>query len=127
MRCLRSDKATRLPTRNQVKPLATRCDRAGRGPIRWTSVPSTGRSACAAPRRRRKRDPAHGHGPSAMAQRGEVLERLRHPTEAVPRDLPTLVRTVIGVAVVIPGLFLISALVALLALLRAPRRLIDRC
>ena len=62
-----------------------------------------------------------------MGQRGEVLERLRHPTDAVPRDLPTLLRTVIGVAVLIPALLLISAVVVLLALLRAPRRLIDRC
>jgi 1-acyl-sn-glycerol-3-phosphate acyltransferase len=62
-----------------------------------------------------------------MGQRGEVLERLRHPTDAVPRDLPTLLRTVVGIAVLIPGLLLLSALVVVLALLRAPRRLIDRC
>ena len=62
-----------------------------------------------------------------MGQRGEVLERLRHPTEAVPHDLPTLVRTLIGIAVLIPALLLVSALVVLLALLRVPRRLIDRC
>lgn len=62
-----------------------------------------------------------------MGQRGEVLERLRHPTDAVPRDLPTLVRTVVGIAVLIPALLLVSALVLVLALLGAPRRLIDRC
>jgi 1-acyl-sn-glycerol-3-phosphate acyltransferase len=61
-----------------------------------------------------------------MGQRGEVLERLRHPTEAVPHDLRTAVRTVVGVAILIPALLLASACVLVLALLRAPRRIIDR-
>jgi 1-acyl-sn-glycerol-3-phosphate acyltransferase len=56
-----------------------------------------------------------------------VLERLRHPTEAVPHDFGTMVRTVIAVAVLIPALLVVSGLVVVLALLRAPRHLIDRC
>src|SRR5262245_26401779 len=55
-----------------------------------------------------------GAGQSAMGQRGEVLERLRHPTDAVPRDLPTVLRTVVGVAVLIPALMVISAVVVVL-------------
>lgn len=62
-----------------------------------------------------------------MGRRGEVLERLRHPTEAVPHDLGTMIRTVVGVGVLLPALLLMSALVLILALLRVPRRLIDRC
>ena len=62
-----------------------------------------------------------------MGRRGEVLDRLRHPTEAVPHDLGTMIRTVAGVALLIPALLLVSALVVVLALLRAPRRVIDRC
>jgi hypothetical protein len=61
-----------------------------------------------------------------MGRRGEVIDRLRHPTEAVPHDLGTMVRTVVGVAVLIPALLLASAVVVTLALLRAPRRFIDR-
>jgi len=61
-----------------------------------------------------------------MGRRGEVLERLRHPTEAVPRDLPTAIRTIVGVGILIPALLLASAGVLVLALLRAPRRWIDR-
>jgi len=62
-----------------------------------------------------------------MGRRGEVLERLRHPTEAFPHDLGTMVRTVVGVGLLIPALFLVSALVFLLAVLKVPRRFIDRC
>lgn len=62
-----------------------------------------------------------------MGRRGEVLERLRHPTEAIPHDLGTMVRTVVGVGVLVPALFLVSAVVVVLAALRAPRRFIDRC
>jgi 1-acyl-sn-glycerol-3-phosphate acyltransferase len=62
-----------------------------------------------------------------MGRRGEVLERLRHPTEALPHDLGTMVRTVVGVGLLIPALFLVSALVFLLAVLKVPRRFIDRC
>jgi 1-acyl-sn-glycerol-3-phosphate acyltransferase len=62
-----------------------------------------------------------------MGRRGEVLDRLRHPTEAVPHDLGTMVRTVVGIAVLIPALLLTSALVVTLAILRVPRRFIDRC
>jgi len=62
-----------------------------------------------------------------MGRRGEVLDRLRHPTEAVPHDLGTMVRTVVGVGVLIPALLLASALVVVLAVLRVPRRFIDRC
>jgi 1-acyl-sn-glycerol-3-phosphate acyltransferase len=62
-----------------------------------------------------------------MGRRGEVLERLRHPTEAVPHDFRTTIRTIVGVAVLIPALLLASLVVVVLTLLRAPRRLIDRC
>jgi 1-acyl-sn-glycerol-3-phosphate acyltransferase len=62
-----------------------------------------------------------------MGRRGEVLERLRHPTEAVPRDFATTIRTIVGVGVLVPALFLASLVVTLLSLVRAPRWLIDRC
>jgi 1-acyl-sn-glycerol-3-phosphate acyltransferase len=61
-----------------------------------------------------------------MGRRGEVLERLRHPTDAVPRDLPTAIRTIVGIGILIPALLLASIAVLVLALLRAPRRWIDR-
>jgi 1-acyl-sn-glycerol-3-phosphate acyltransferase len=45
----------------------------------------------------------------------------------VPHDLGTVLRTVIGVAILVPALLLASACVVTLAVLRVPRRLIDRC
>ena len=38
-----------------------------------------------------------------------------------------MLRTIVGVSVLVPGLLVISAVVVVLAVLRAPRRFIDRC
>jgi 1-acyl-sn-glycerol-3-phosphate acyltransferase len=45
----------------------------------------------------------------------------------VPHDPGTVLRTVAGVAILIPALLALSAVVVLLAVLHAPRRWIDRC
>ena len=61
-----------------------------------------------------------------MGRPGEVRARMRHPTEALPRDLRTAVRTFAALAIMVPALLLASAMVAVLAVLGAPRRVIDR-
>jgi 1-acyl-sn-glycerol-3-phosphate acyltransferase len=61
-----------------------------------------------------------------MGRPGEVGEHFRHPGEALPRDLRTAVRTAVAIAVIVPAVLLASASVLILAVLGAPRRLIDR-
>jgi 1-acyl-sn-glycerol-3-phosphate acyltransferase len=61
-----------------------------------------------------------------MGRRGEVIARFRHPTEALPSDVGTAMRTAAAIVVLAPALLLASATVTVLALLRAPRRVIDR-
>jgi 1-acyl-sn-glycerol-3-phosphate acyltransferase len=61
-----------------------------------------------------------------MGRPGEVLERVRHPTEALPRDLATTVRTIVAIGILVPAILLASACVILLSALGASRRAIDR-
>lgn len=61
-----------------------------------------------------------------MGRPGEVLARIRHPTQAIPRDPATALRTLAGLAILVPALLVASAIVVVLAVLRAPRHVIDR-
>jgi len=108
----------------------TGSDGVRRRPLAWTGVRSRGHLRLAFDPGLGGKGPAGGPEASektAMGRRGEVLERLSHPTEAVPHDLGTMVRTVVGVGVLVPALLLVSALVVVLAALKVPRRFIDRC
>src|SRR5262245_45592011 len=79
----------------------TRGDGEGRRPVLRTRVRFRGRARLAlAPALGGKEAlGAQGAGNMAMGRRGEVLERLRHPTDAVPHDLATMLRTIVGVGV----------------------------
>jgi 1-acyl-sn-glycerol-3-phosphate acyltransferase len=62
-----------------------------------------------------------------MGRHGELLAHLRHPASFFPRDVPTIARTAIAVAVLVPALVGVALVVLLLGLVRAPRRWVDRC